>query len=37
MDTKILKERVCKAIDDHREEIMALGDSIFQEPELGYR
>ena len=37
MDVKILKERVCKAIDDHREEIMALGDSIFQEPELGYK
>ena len=37
MDTKILKERVCKAIDEHREEIMALGDSIFQEPELGYK
>ena len=37
MDIKMLKERVCKAIDEHREEIMALGDSIFQEPELGYK
>ncbi len=37
MDVKILKERVCKAIEDHKEEIMALGDSIFKEPELGYK
>ena len=37
MDIKILKERVCQAIDAHREEIIALGDSIFAEPELGYK
>ena len=37
MDVKILKERVCQAIDAHREEIIALGDSIFAEPELGYK
>ena len=37
MDVKTLKERVCQAVETHKEEIMALGDSIFQEPELGYK
>ena len=37
MDVKTLKERVCQAVEAHKEEIMALGDSIFQEPELGYK
>ena len=37
MDIKTLKERVCQAVEEHKEEIMALGDSIFQEPELGYK
>jgi len=32
-----LKRAACEAIDNHREEIMALGDSIFNEPELGYK
>lgn len=37
MDVKVLKERVCRAIDEHRDEIMSLGNSIFEEPELGYK
>ena len=37
MDIKTLKERVCQAVEEHKEEIMALGDSIFQVPELGYK
>ena len=37
MDTKLLKEKVCKVIDEHRDEIIALGDSIYREPELGYK
>ena len=37
MDVKTLKARVCQAVEEHKEEIMALGDSIFQEPELGYK
>ena len=32
-----LKRAACEAIDNHREDIMALGDSIFNEPELGYK
>lgn len=37
MDVKTLKARVCQAVEEHKEEIMALGDSIFREPELGYK
>jgi len=32
-----LKQRVCKAIDDNRDKIIAVGDSIYSEPELGYK
>ena len=32
-----LKRAACEAIDNHREDILALGDSIFNEPELGYK
>jgi len=32
-----LKDMAIKAIDDKREKIAALGDSIFVEPELGYK
>ena len=32
-----LKQAACAAIDAHREEIIALGDSIFAEPELGFK
>ena len=32
-----LKAAALKAIDDNRDKIMAIGDSIFSEPELGYK
>lgn len=32
-----LKEAACRAIDAHRDDIIAFGDSIFAEPELGYK
>ena len=32
-----LKQRACEAIDKNRDKIIALGDSIFSEPELGYK
>jgi len=32
-----LKKRACEAIDANRDKIIAIGDSIFEEPELGYK
>ena len=32
-----LKQRACEAIDKNRDKIIALGDAIFSEPELGYK
>lgn len=32
-----LKKLVCDAIDKRRDDIIALGDSIFDEPELGFK
>ncbi|MGI6357169.1 MAG: amidohydrolase [Bacillota bacterium] len=32
-----LKQQVCAAIDDHREQIISLGEDIFRHPELGYK
>jgi amidohydrolase len=37
MDKGELKLRVCKTIDERREEIIALGDKIFKNPELGFK
>jgi len=37
MTKEKLKKIAIKAIDDHRDEIYAMGDSIFTEPELGYK
>ncbi len=37
MDTATLKQRVCAAIDEHRERIIAIGEEIFRHPELGYK
>lgn len=37
MEKKILKERILSAIDNRREDIMAIGDSIYNEPELGFK
>ena len=32
-----LKKLACEAIDKNRDKIIALGESIFEEPELGYK
>lgn len=32
-----LKERAIRAIDENRDKIIAVGDAIFAEPELGYK
>lgn len=32
-----LKEKVAQAIDAHRDEIIAIGDTIFNNPELGFK
>ena len=32
-----LKKRACEAIDKNRDKIIALGESIMMEPELGYK
>lgn len=37
MDTATLKQRVCTAIDQHRERIIAIGEEIFRHPELGFK
>lgn len=37
MDLKELKQQVIDAIDARKEDIYAIGDSIFEEPELGYK
>ncbi len=37
MDKTALKEQVSKAIRDHADEIIRLGDSILREPELGFK
>lgn len=36
-DTDALKGRVTDAIDDHREAIVSLAESVHAEPELGYK
>jgi amidohydrolase len=36
-DHQALKERVCAAIDAHRDEIVALGEDIRVHPELGFK
>lgn len=37
VDTRELKERVCRVIDAHREEIVAIGEDIRVHPELGFK
>ena len=32
-----LKQKACKAIDENRERIIGVGDSVYGEPELGYK
>jgi len=37
MTKQELKDMACAAIDKHSEQIIALGDNIFNEPELGFK
>lgn len=37
MDKQTLKDRVCRAIAAHADELTALAESIAQEPELGFK
>lgn len=37
MDIKELKRRACEAVDHNADKIINLGESIFAEPELGYK
>ena len=37
MNRQEWKQRVCEAIDRNREQILAIGESIFREPELGFK
>jgi len=37
MNVNEMKAAACAVIDKHAEDIISLGDSIFQEPELGYK
>ncbi|MFY9442200.1 MAG: amidohydrolase, partial [Tepidanaerobacteraceae bacterium] len=37
MDKEQLKEQVSQAIDQHRDEIIRIGEQIFNNPELGFK
>lgn len=37
MNKETLKEKVCKAIDDNKEVIIELAETIYKNPELGYK
>ncbi len=37
MDIQELKKRACEAVDRNAEKIIAVGESIFHEPELGFK
>jgi len=37
VDKEQLKEQVSKAIDEHRDEIIQIGEQIFNNPELGFK
>ena len=37
MDIKALKQQACAEIDKRREEIIAIGEELFKNPELGYK
>lgn len=37
MSKEVLKQRVCDAIEDHQQQIIAIGKEIFAHPELGYK
>ena len=37
MDKELLKQQVCATIDEHGDELIAIGKKIFENPELGYK
>ncbi|GAA0177039.1 amidohydrolase [Clostridium sediminicola] len=37
MNKAELKIKICEAIDQHREEIISIGEDIYSHPELGYK
>ncbi|QOR33993.1 amidohydrolase [Clostridium sp. 'deep sea'] len=37
MNKETLKQQVCKVIENHKDEIIAIGNDIFSHPELGYK
>ena len=37
MTKEQLKQKVCQAIEENRERILAFGESIYREPELGFK
>src|SRR5690554_3507967 len=37
VDKEQLKEQVSQAIDQHRDEIIRIGEQIFNNPELGFK
>ncbi len=37
MNRQELKDKICAAIDERREQIIGLGEQIFRQPELGYK
>lgn len=37
MDKAKLKAKICEAIDQHRDEIISIGEDIYFHPELGYK
>ena len=37
MDIDEIKKIVCDAIDNNRDRIISIGESIFREPELGFK
>lgn len=37
MNRKMLKERICKSIDDNANLIISLGQNIYKNPQLGYK
>lgn len=37
MDKQELKQKICSVIEEHADEIIAVGDEIFAHPELGFK
>ena len=37
MDIAELKRRACEAVDKNADKIIAFGESVFAEPELGFK